>query len=60
LEAEISARTAGIAAASARVLRINLVESEYLQAMLKAELAWAQSLIGELRTGNLEWISRTS
>ncbi len=55
LENEIAARNAGLAAASAHVLRINLVESEYLVAMLKAELAWVHGLLGEVRAGKLAW-----
>ena len=55
IESEIGARTAGLAAASAHVLRINLVESEYLVAMLKAELAWIRGLIGDVRAGKLAW-----
>lgn len=55
LENEIAARSAGVAAAAARVLRINLVESEYLLAVLKAELAWVRNLIGEISSGKLSW-----
>ncbi len=55
LENEIALRSAGVSAASAHVLRINLVESEYLIAMLKAELAWVRSLISEISSGNLAW-----
>jgi DNA-binding PadR family transcriptional regulator len=55
LESEIVAREAGIAAVSAYVLRINVVESEYLVALLKAELAWVRTLIIEMRTGRLDW-----
>jgi DNA-binding PadR family transcriptional regulator len=55
LEKEIAARSAGLAAASAQVLRINLVESEYLIAMMKAELAWVCALIGEIQGGKLAW-----
>jgi hypothetical protein len=40
LDTEIARRTAGLAAASVQILRINLIESEYLLAMLKAEAAW--------------------
>ena len=47
LEKEISSRGAGVAAASAYVLRVNLVESEFLIAMLKAELGWVRTLISE-------------
>jgi DNA-binding PadR family transcriptional regulator len=55
LENEIALRSAGISAASAHVLRINLVESEYLIAMLKAELAWVRNLISEISSGKLAW-----
>ena len=55
LENEIAARSAGITAASLHVLRINLVESEYLVAMLKAELNWVRGLIEEVSTGKLFW-----
>ena len=55
LENEIALRSAGVSAASAHVLRINLVESEYLIAMLKAELAWVRNLISEISSGNLAW-----
>jgi DNA-binding PadR family transcriptional regulator len=55
LESEIAARTMGIAAASAHVSRIHLIESEYLIAILKAELAWVRTLAAEIRTGKLSW-----
>lgn len=55
LENEIVHRNQGISAASKFVLRINLVESEYLVAVLKAELAWVRNLIGEIRDGSLAW-----
>ena len=55
LQREISVRNAGIVAASAHVQRINLVESEYLIAMLKAELGWVRGLIHEISAGNLTW-----
>jgi hypothetical protein len=55
LESEIARRSAGVSAASAHVLRINLVESEYLIAMLKAELAWVRNLISEISSGKLSW-----
>jgi DNA-binding PadR family transcriptional regulator len=54
---EQNARTIerGMKAASAYVERINLIESEYLLAMRKAELKWVRGLIGELRSGALTW-----
>ncbi|MGA8741939.1 MAG: PadR family transcriptional regulator [Terracidiphilus sp.] len=55
LENEIALRSAGVSAASAHVLRINLVESEYLIAILNAELAWVRNLIAEIASGNLSW-----
>jgi DNA-binding PadR family transcriptional regulator len=55
LEQEITARSTGIAAAAKHVLRINLVESEYLVAMRKAELAWVRNLISEISAGKLTW-----
>jgi hypothetical protein len=55
LENEIALRAGGLTAASAYVLRINLVESEYLIAMLKAELAWVRNLISEISSGKLTW-----
>lgn len=55
LEAQIDEQTRGLAAASAHVLPINLVESEYLVAMLRAELAWVRSLVEDVRSGKLQW-----
>lgn len=55
LEAQIRGHEAGLAGAGARVPRIHLIESEYLVAMLKAELTWIRALQGDLRTGNLAW-----
>lgn len=55
LEAEIAHCTAGLAAASTHVLRINLIESEYLLAMLKAELAWVRRVEDEIHKGKLTW-----
>jgi DNA-binding PadR family transcriptional regulator len=55
LEAEIAAHTAGLAGASTFLPRIHLIESEYLIAMLKAELGWVRGLAADLRTGTLDW-----
>jgi DNA-binding PadR family transcriptional regulator len=55
LELEIKQRTAGLQQAPLHVLRINLLESEYLLAMLRAELAWVRSLTNEVRDGKLTW-----
>lgn len=55
LELEIGERSAGLQGVAHRVLRINLIESEYLLAMLNAELAWVRSLIAEIRESRLDW-----
>jgi len=55
LEMEIRHRTSGIRAASTHVTRINLIESEFLLSMLKAELAWVGKLEKEIRSGKLTW-----
>ena len=55
LEMEIRQRSSGIAAASTHVARINLIESEFLVAMLKAELTWVGRLEKEIRSGKLTW-----
>jgi DNA-binding PadR family transcriptional regulator len=55
LENEIAARSAGVSAVSEHVQRINLVESEYLIAMLKAECAWVRGLMHDIATGELAW-----
>lgn len=55
LTVEIGQRTAGLATASTRVLRINLLESEYLVTMLKAELRWVQKIGKEIQAGSLTW-----
>lgn len=44
-----------LVSASNHVARINLIESEYLLAMLKAELAWIKRLEKEIRAGKLAW-----
>ena len=59
LENEILQRGEGITTASKFVQRINLLESEYLVAMLKAELAWVRSLIAEIVKGTLSWEFKT-
>jgi DNA-binding PadR family transcriptional regulator len=39
--------------------RINLIESEYLLAMHKAELQWVRGRIAELRSGQFAWDLKT-
>ena len=55
LESEIAGMTARMKAVSSWVGRINLIESEYLRAMRKAELEWVRSLVQELHAGKLAW-----
>jgi len=55
LHADIEQRSVGLRAASLHVQRINLIESEYLLAMLKAEAAWIQVIEKEIRGGKLTW-----
>lgn len=55
LEAEIEQIISALKAAAAHVLRINLIESEYLLALLKAELAWVRKLEKEIRERKLDW-----
>jgi len=38
-----------------RVTRIHLIETEYLRAMQRAELAWVRRFAQELRKGGLTW-----
>jgi len=59
LNTEIARRTAGLEAASVHVQRINLIESEYLLEMLKAERAWTSGLEKEVREGKLTWNLKT-
>jgi DNA-binding PadR family transcriptional regulator len=55
LESEIAGVAAGLARASTFVDRINLIESECLLAMLKAELAWVLVLEADIRESKLVW-----
>jgi DNA-binding PadR family transcriptional regulator len=55
LQAEIGQLTVRLASASDHVARINLIESEYLLAMLKAELGWVKGLERDVRSRKLDW-----
>jgi DNA-binding PadR family transcriptional regulator len=55
LESEIAGTRAGLARGATFVDRINLIESEYLLAMLRAELAWIRNLEADIREGKLAW-----
>jgi DNA-binding PadR family transcriptional regulator len=55
LEAQIRAQAGGLAQAATFLPRIHLIESEYLVAILQAELAWVRGLGEDIRTGRLSW-----
>ena len=55
LQHQIGGLEAGMAQARAFVDRINLIESEYLLTMLKAEIRWVRALLVELREGRFNW-----
>ena len=55
LEADVADIGVAMSAAIARVQRINLLESEYLRAMLEAERQWVVGLVAELHAGHLTW-----
>jgi DNA-binding PadR family transcriptional regulator len=55
VEEELNASANCLKEAQQRVDRINLIESEYLLAMRRAELKWIRSLIPELRSKDLHW-----
>ena len=55
LQHQIGGLEAGMAQARAFVDRINLIESEYLLTMLKAEIHWVRALLVELREGRFSW-----
>ena len=55
MEDEIQSAAIRLKSAQQRVERINLIESEYLLAMRRAELKWVRGLIAELQSGSLTW-----
>jgi DNA-binding PadR family transcriptional regulator len=59
LEQQLAVLTSSLAGAAERVARINLVESEYLVALLKAELAWILKLVAEMRSDKFTWDLKT-
>jgi DNA-binding PadR family transcriptional regulator len=59
LEKNIAETEARMAMLAAGIMRINLIETEYLCAMKRAELAWIRGLVGELRSGQFDWDFKT-
>ena len=55
LEAEIKEMESRMKVALTRIDRIHLVETEYLLATRRAELAWVRGLLEELQSGRLNW-----
>lgn len=56
LHSEIESHEASMAkAVKFAVYRINLLETEYLLAIRKAELDWVTNLVMQLRTGEFRW-----
>lgn len=55
LQTEVGQLTARLASASPHVARINLIESEYLLSMLKAELGCVKGLEKDILSGKLVW-----
>jgi DNA-binding PadR family transcriptional regulator len=59
LEQNIAELDSSIASLTPQVTRINLIESEYLSALRKAEVEWIKNLVNELQTGKLTWDLKT-
>ena len=59
LTAEIRDRSTALTSATDNVDRINLIESEYLVAMLTAELQFTRRLVTEIQEGALTWDLKT-
>ena len=55
LTAQISVINTDVQTQSASLPRLFLLESEYMLAVLDAELKWVQSVIADLRSGQLTW-----
>jgi len=56
LDARLSANIAAIdATIKTGMARINLIETEYIAALLRAERDWLESTVDDIRTGRLTW-----
>jgi DNA-binding PadR family transcriptional regulator len=55
LTADVAGLEAETAAASDALPRLFLIESEYLLALARTELAWVRALADDLRAGRLTW-----
>jgi DNA-binding PadR family transcriptional regulator len=55
LEAELADAEREVAGAPPGLPRLFLLEEEYRQTMLRAELGWLRGVIADLRAGRLDW-----
>ena len=55
LEADLAHTEAVLAGFGRTLPRIVLIEEEYRQAMLQAELGWVRRIVAELQSGQLTW-----
>ncbi|HWE60984.1 MAG TPA: PadR family transcriptional regulator [Chloroflexota bacterium] len=55
LESDLARTEAELSGLAPVLLRIFLIEGEYLHAMLRAELAWVRAVADDLRAGRLTW-----
>ncbi|HUM05192.1 MAG TPA: PadR family transcriptional regulator [Terriglobales bacterium] len=55
LQEEVRGEEETIKALQPRLPRVHLLETEYLLAMRRAELAWVRSVVDDLRTDRLTW-----
>lgn len=55
LERDILERHNLVKVVATKIPRIHLVETEYLLAMQRAELAWTRALAADLRSGKIAW-----
>jgi DNA-binding PadR family transcriptional regulator len=55
LTSELEQIDSALEVEAAGLPRLFLVETEYIQAMLRAELAWVQTLVQDLTAGDLTW-----
>ncbi len=55
LKAEIAGLDSALADLIPELGRLLLIEAEFSRSMRQAELAWVQSLVGDIKSGELAW-----
>ena len=55
LKAEIAGLDSAIADLIPKLGRVLLIEADFSRSMRQAELAWVQSLVGDIKSGELAW-----